>query len=65
METLFGHTLIWIGYAVNLCFLLFTPYSYLNNILLFYLGIVFLYHVKSINSEINYSKLRICFYWYL
>ncbi|CAD8168379.1 unnamed protein product [Paramecium pentaurelia] len=65
LETIYGHSLIWTAYVVNICFLLFTPYSYLNNLLLLYIGIVFLYHVKSINFKINYIKLRLLWYIYM
>ncbi|CAD8150413.1 unnamed protein product [Paramecium octaurelia] len=65
IETLYGHSLIWTAYVINICFLLFTPYSYLNNVLLLYIGIVFIYHVKSINSQINYIKLRLLWYIYM
>ncbi|CAK80274.1 unnamed protein product (macronuclear) [Paramecium tetraurelia] len=65
LETMYGHSLIWAAYVVNICFLLFTPYSYLNNLLLLYIGIVFLYHVKSINSQINYIRLRTLWYIYM
>lgn len=65
LQLLFMKSIIWISFAVNICFLLFTPYSLINMILLLIVGLFFIIYTFASITTIDYRFMTKCWYIYL
>ena len=65
LKLLLMRILIWTAYIINLIDMFYSPYSYINTILLLYIGISFLYYVSKIMTNINYNTIYKIWYVYL
>jgi hypothetical protein len=50
--------IIWVSFAVNLGFLLFTAFSFINTFLLVIVGSIFCYYVSSLIEGVNYNRMK-------
>lgn len=59
-------TIIWITFTLNICFILFTPFSFINLGLFIFVGGFFVYYTNQFTKErVNYFIMSRCWYIYL
>jgi len=65
LQLIFMKGVIWLSFGVNICFILFTPFSIINLILLVIVGSYFIAYTVSFTNKINYGFMSKSWYLYL